>query len=214
MSANHSRFDRGWAQWGLLLGLALAAVGYLGPWVAHPTAALTLTGPDLGEFVKFLPAGAPSGRQLFYAPAVAVVVAVALVARRYPWLLRAPLVLLALPVSAQVLPPAWSVPVLLTAEFRAQTVALGMCWLLLLGHGWLGRLPRRWVGAGVALASLAAGVSATWVYLRIRPAIGAVYSASGALQPVGWGWFVCLAGLALLAGSGLAWCLRGEAAAP
>jgi hypothetical protein len=214
MSAIHRNFDQGWVRWGLLLGLALAAVGYLGPWVAHPTAALTLTGPDLGEFVKFLPQGAPSGRQLFYAPAVAVVVVAALVARRYPWSLRAPLVLLAVPVSAQVLPPAWSVPVLLTSEFRAQTVALVGCWLLLLAHGWLGRLPPRWVGAGAAVTSLAAGASAAWQYLRVRPAIGAVYSASGALQPVGWGWFVCLGGLALIAGSGLVLSLRGEAVAP
>lgn len=197
-----------------MLGLALAAVGYLGPWVAHPTAALTLTGPDLGEFVKFLPEGAPSGRQLFYAPAVAVVVAAALVARRYPWPVRAPLVLLAVPVSAQLLPPAWSVSVLLTSEFRAQTVALVVCWLLLVGHGWLGRLPHRWVGAGVALTSLAAGALVAWQYLRVRPAIGAVYSASGALPPVGWGGFVCLAGLALIAGSGLSWWLRGEVTAP
>ena len=56
----------------LILGLALAIVGYFGPWVDHKTAALVLTGQDMGEFVKFLPevrAGtAPMIREFFYLP--------------------------------------------------------------------------------------------------------------------------------------------------
>jgi hypothetical protein len=39
----------------LILDLALAILGYFGPWVDHKTAALVLTGQDMGEFVKFLP---------------------------------------------------------------------------------------------------------------------------------------------------------------
>ena len=33
----------------------LAIVGYLGPWVPHKTAALTVTGLELAEFAKFFP---------------------------------------------------------------------------------------------------------------------------------------------------------------
>jgi hypothetical protein len=200
--------NRGWARWTLLAGLVLAAAGYLGPWVAHPTAALTLSGPDLGEFVKFLPEGAPQGRQFFYAPAAAVAVAGALVAAVYPWGIRLPLLFLALLMSVQLLPPAWSVPALLSSEFRAQAIALGGCWLLLAAHGWLGRLSPRWIGAGLALTSAVAGALAAWQVARVRPAIAAVYSASGALQPVGWGLILCLAGLGLVAGVGLAMALQ------
>ncbi len=189
----------------MLAGLILAAVGYLGPWVAHPTAALILTGPDLGEFVKFLPGGAPPGRQLFYSPAGAVAVLVALFAGRYPWMIRAPLILLGLLMSLQLLPPAWNLTALWSSEFRVQTLALAACWILLAAHGWLIRLSRRWIGVGAALVSLAAGALATWQYVRLRPAVGAVYSTSGAYQPVGWGMIVCLTGLALTAGAGLVW---------
>ena len=95
----------------LPLGWALAAVGYFGPWIAHPTAALTLSGVDMGEFVKFLPGvldgSLPVTRQFFYLPPWTVAVTVALLAGsrrlRYPWPLQLAFVLLALPVSLQLL---------------------------------------------------------------------------------------------------------------
>lgn len=203
MSVLRGSDAQSWARWAMLVGLVLAAVGYLGPWVAHPTAGLTLTGPDLGEFVKFLPGGAPPGRQLFYAPAVAVALLVALYAQRYPWVVRAPLLLVGLLMSLQLLPPAWNLAVLRSSELRAQTLALAACWILLAAHAWLGRVPRRWSGVGATLASLAAGILITWQYLRLRPAVGAVYSASAAYLPVGWGVVLCLTGLVAAAGAGL-----------
>ena len=58
----------------LPLGWLLAAIGYYGPWIAHATAALTLSGADMAEFVKFLPAVQDGtlavARQLFYLPPV------------------------------------------------------------------------------------------------------------------------------------------------
>ncbi len=65
----------------LPFGWMLATVGYYGPWIVHKTAALTLTGSDMGEFVKFLP-GVLDGslrvmRQLFYLPPMAVALGVA-----------------------------------------------------------------------------------------------------------------------------------------
>jgi hypothetical protein len=190
------------ARWVILLGVILAAVGYFGPWVAHPTAALTLTGPDLGEFVKFLPQGAPGWRQLFYAPVIAVVATIALLARSYPWLVRGPLL------------PAWNVPALRTTEFRVQTVALLGCWALLLGHEWLGRLPRKVLGGVVALIAVAAAVVVVWQYAETRLAIGQVYSANAAPPAVGWGLPVCLVGLALLVAGGWLWLYLGEVALP
>ena len=188
----------------LPVGWALAAVGYFGPWISHATSALTLSGVDVGEFVKFLPQVMDGSlgvvRQVFYAPPFAVVVSIAFLIGsqrlRYPWLVRIPALVLAIAVSLQLLPPAWSPASLATPEFRAQTIALLLCWLLLAGFWLLGRLPG-WiaglVSAGLSLAS--AGLS-TWQFLVVKPAIDGVYRVSPAS---GWGFWVCEAGLVLLA---------------
>ena len=198
----------------LPLGWLLATVGYFGPWIAHETAALTLSGVDLGEFVKFLPVGESVRvvRQLFYLPPLAVVVSIALLigSRRlgFPWLLRLLLLLLAVPVSQQLLPPAWSPGSLLTAEFRLQTLALAACWLLLAGFWLLGRLPPRLAGVLSAALALAATILPAWQFLTIKPAIDAVY---GTPPAAGWGFFVCLAGLVAVAAAGIVLVLRGQA---
>ena len=66
----------------LLLGLALVLVGHFGPWVAHKTAALTVTGFELAEFAKFFPqvqgGTVPMRRELFYLPFVTALVLLAL----------------------------------------------------------------------------------------------------------------------------------------
>ena len=41
--------------WSLLVLLALGLAAYWLPWIDHRSAALKLSGQDLGEFVKFLP---------------------------------------------------------------------------------------------------------------------------------------------------------------
>ncbi len=187
----------------LPLGWLLAAIGYYGPWIAHKTAALTLCGVDMGEFVKFLPevqsGSLPVSRQLFYLPPLVVVVSVALLAAarrlRFPWLLRGVMLVLAVPVSLQLLPPAWSPASLMSTEFRLQTVALGICWLLLAGSWLLGRLPSTLLGGlSAALALLAGGLS-TWQFLVVKPAIDLLYGQPPAL---GWGFFLCQLGLAIL----------------
>ena len=50
-----------------LIGVALALVGVWGSWVPHRVAALTLSGWDLAEFVRFVP-GALVPHELFYLP--------------------------------------------------------------------------------------------------------------------------------------------------
>jgi hypothetical protein len=191
-------------RWLLPLGLAMAAVGYYGPWIAHVTAALTLSGVDMGEFIKFLP-GVLDGslhvvRQFYYLVPLAVVVNVALLAGsrqlRYPWPARLAIWILAWPVSLQLLPPAWSLASLATAEFRLQAVALGACWILLAAFWLLGRLPLSLTGPLSATLSLAAGAMSFWQFLLTKPAIDQVYRQPPA---VGWGFTLCLAGLAVMA---------------
>ena len=188
-------------RWILPIGWCLAAVGFLGPWVSHPTAALALTGVDMAEFAKFLP-GVLDGslkltRQWFYLPPFAITVSIALLigshSLHYSKLLRALGLLLAIPVSLQLLPPAWSPSSLMTAEFRAQTIALGISWLLLASF-WLGRrLPAWLLGSLGAALSVIALVLPMWQFLIAKPAIDEVY---GAPQGAGWGLLLCLTGLA------------------
>jgi hypothetical protein len=187
----------------LPLGWALAAIGYYGPWIDHATAALTLSGGDMAEFVKFLP-GALAGdldlvRQLFYLPPLAVVAGVAfLVASErlaYPWLLRILALLLCVPLSLQLLPPAWSPASLATPEFRLQAFALLLCWLMLAAFWLLSRLPAWLCGLLTTSLSLAGIVLPAWQMALAKPAIDAVYGSPPAL---GWGVFLCLAGLAIV----------------
>lgn len=182
----------------LLVGWLAASIGLYGPWIDHPTAALTLSGVDMGEFVKFLP-DLIVIRRLFYLPPFAIVVSVALLigSRRlgYPRLLQVLGLILAVLVSLQLLPPAWSPSSLLTAEFRVQTIALGICWLLLAGFWLLGRL-RAWVAGSLsAVLSLAALVLPTWQLWAAMPAINRVY---GTAPMVGWGFPLCMIGLSIV----------------
>jgi len=135
----------------LVFGLALAIVGYFGPWVDHKTAALVLTGQDMGEFVKFLPevrAGtAPMIREFFYLPpfAAALCLILLMASKRltYPLVVRAVMLLAVLGLAWAMLPPVWTPQLLVTAEFRKQTVAIAFCLLLLIIHPVLRYLPPR-----------------------------------------------------------------------
>ena len=187
----------------LLVGWLLAAVGYWGPWIAHATAGLTLSGVDMAEFVKFLP-GALDGslrivRQLFYLPPSVVVVTVALLIGsrrlRFPWFVQLVVLVLALPVSLQILPPAWSPATLRSPEFRLQTLALVTSWLLLATFWIWGRLPSWLTGSLTAVLALAAISLSLWQLWVVKPAIDAVY---GTPPPIGWGFYVCLVGLLIL----------------
>jgi len=188
----------------LPLSWILAVAGYCGPWIAHGTAALTLAGPDMGEFIKFLP-GVLNGslrvvRQLFYLPPVAVALSVSLLVGskplHYSWLLRVVALTLSLVASVQLLPPAWSPASLVTSEFRLQPVAMGVCWLALAGFWFLGRLPVRLSGLLSCGLAFMAGALSMWQFLASKRAIDVAYGAS---TEVGWGYLVCLAGLLAIA---------------
>jgi hypothetical protein len=202
--AERADWRLGMVRWILPIGWCLAAMGFLGPWVSHPTAALALTGVDMAEFVKFLP-GVLDGslkltRQWFYLPPFAITVSIALLigshSLHYSKLLRVLGLLLAVPVSLQLLPPAWSPVSLMTAEFRVQTIALGLSWLLLASSWLLRRLPSWLLGSLSAALALIALVLPVWQFLIARPAINEVY---GTPPGTGWGVFLCLTGVAITA---------------
>lgn len=199
----------------LPVGWTLAAIGFFGPWIAHDTSALTLSGVDMGEFVKFLPEALDSSlnvvRQMFYLPPFAVVVSVAFLAGSqrvsYPRWVCVLMIVLAVPISLQLLPPAWSPASLVTTEFRLQTIAMGLCWLLLATFWLLGRLPSWLTGALTAALSLAAAVLSTWQFLTVKSAIDRVYRTP---QAIGWGYFVCMAGLMVMAAMGVVLVLQAR----
>jgi hypothetical protein len=191
-------------RWALPVGWLLILLGYLGPWIAHATAALSLTGADMGEFVKFLPdvvAGTVSvSRQSFYLPPLLLVVSIALLANEprlaFPLWIRVPTMVAGIFASLQLLPPAWFPTGLLTPEFQLQTLAIGISWVLLASFWWLRRLPS-WLTAGTSALAAAAGFCLLlWQFLAIKASIDQVYS----VQPrIGWGFGVSLAGLAVVA---------------
>ncbi|MEA3459785.1 MAG: hypothetical protein U9R11_03775, partial [Chloroflexota bacterium] len=131
-----------------LLGIVLALIGYWGPWVAHQTAALVLSGLDMSEYVKFLAevkwGTEPMVREIFYLPPLAAALCLALLAANeradyFSWMRG--LMLVAAVALALVVLPAY--PFVLQApassEFRWQFAASILCLLLIGGY----RLYRR-----------------------------------------------------------------------
>jgi hypothetical protein len=126
---------------------------------------------------------------------------------RYPWLLRLLALVLAVPLSLQLLPPAWSVGSLISSEFRVQSIALGISWLLLAGFWFWGRLPASLTGGLSAILCLAAILLPAWQVFIVKPAVDAVY---GRVPPIGWGFFLCMTGLLLTAVGSLILAIRAE----
>ena len=191
----------------LVLGLVLAIVGYFGPWVDHKTAALVLTGQDMGEFVKFLPEvraeTAPMLREFFYLPpfaaALGLILLMASKRLAYPLVVRAVMLLAVLGLAWAMLPPVWTPQLLVTAEFRKQTVAIAFCLLLLIVHPVLRYLPLRLMALAImVLALLGAGLP-VWQFFSIREAVNRAY---GWPVQVGWGlWVTVLGFLIVMAGA-------------
>lgn len=191
----------------LVLGLALAIVGYFGPWVDHKTAALVLTGQDMGEFVKFLPevrvGTAPMIREFFYLPpfAAALCFILLMASKRsaYPLLVRAVMLLVVLGLAWAMLPPVWTPQLLVMAEFRKQTVAIAFCLLLLIIHPLLRYLPSRWMTVTMMGSALLGAGPPLWQFFAIREAVNRAY---GWPVQVGWGlWITVLGFLIVVAGA-------------
>lgn len=199
---------RRWLGW---VGLALAGLGYWGPWIWHASAALTLIGLDLGEFVKFLPS-VRSGqlalrREAFYLPAVALSLNLTLTAYRRDERLhgvgKVVASVLAIAVALAMLPPAWSPTTLRLPEFRIVVVLIAACLACaLIGPLW-GLLPRRLLGVIALALAVLASAGPLWQFCLALPAIRTAY---GRPLTIGWGPGVMAVGWLLFAISeGVQW---------
>lgn len=192
-----------------LIGVALALVGYWGPWVNHKTAALVLSGLDMAEFVKFLPgvrAGTePMIRELFYLPPLAAALCLALMGSnrywRYPLWVRTIMVIVAAVLAIIILPPyPFIFQALSSDEFRRQFLMGASC-LAIIGASLLyRRLPRAAAASLLIVVSLAGAIPALWQFLSIRSALDGVYG-----QPIhiGWGLWLTVVGFLIVAGVGV-----------
>lgn len=202
-------------RWALLASALIALAGYWGPWVDHPAAGLVIIGLDLGEFVKFLPQ-VRSGqltlwREGFYLPLFAVSMTLSLFAFRrepaYHWLVQGGMVGVAIVSSLNMLPPAWSPPLLQTPEFRTQSIAIGLCLAAALFSPFLALLPRLFVGVTCTILAGAAIWLPVSGFLATLEGIGGLYNRS--LTP-GWGMYTMIVGLAGMGASAFALSLAGK----
>ena len=175
--------------WLRLLGLIIIVTGYFGPWVAHETAALTVTGFELAHLTRLQGSPASLTPELFLTPLVAAAILLGLLANQPTNKL---LTLAAALLALAVLPP---YQFILDAQYRGQ-LALAAGGLLLVLLTPLARwLPRRAWTVLVALVALAGAIPALWQFALLRPLIVALYNRPLGL---GWGLVTCTAGFALL----------------
>ena len=189
------------------LALLSLAFGYWGRWVAHAAAGLNILGVDLPEYVKFVPEARygviPINRLVFFAPPVALALGLILFAsqkRSLPLGLRALAGVLALPVALSMLPPAWTPGLLMTPEFRAQTLAImALFTAAFLIPLWKLLLPD-WLRGGLFILLGLLPIPALSAFFRLMPALAKLYHHP--LQP-GPGLYWLIAGMALMAVTGV-----------
>jgi len=178
-------------------------VGFLGPWIPHKTAALTVTGLELAEFAKFFPqvqgGVVPVIRCLFLTPvtAAAILLGLAVSAIAVRPVTRLTGAGLGLLLALVALPP---YGFYLAAEYRGHLIlaAAGALSVLLTlpSH----RLPRRAWGICVMVLALAGIAPALYQFALLRLLVVALY---GAPLGLGWGLVACVVGFALLLLSGV-----------
>jgi hypothetical protein len=196
-----------------LLFVTLAALAYWGPWVEHDTAALKLSGQDMGEFVKFIPEISARQvrfpRQLFYLPPfVCAICMVLLAANRhlvYPRWLRMGMLGLALLLLPGLLPPVWSHPKeWFTAEYRLQGIALALGAMTILAHGLFRNVLPPTLALILGVLALTGLVPVQWAFWAIKPRVWAVYDTP--TIRLGWGlWLGIAAWVGLAISSAATW---------
>jgi len=185
------------------VGSVLIVVGFFGPWVAHKTAALTVTGYELSEFAKFFPevrSGAvPVRRALFVSPLLAGLVSLALVINRSDGGLPLRLVITALTalLGLVALPPLQAI---LEPQYRLQLIVVAGGILPVLITPLARQVSERVLGAVTLLVALVGAVPALWQVILLRPLVGALYER--VIWP-GWGFITCMVGFVILLVAGL-----------
>jgi hypothetical protein len=186
-----------------MVACALIVAGYFGPWVAHKTAALTVTGYELSEFAKFFPqvqgGVVPVRRALFVVPLLTASVALALTAQRSTTrpIPRRGATAFAVLLCLFELPPYQS---FLAPAYRLQLVLVGVGILLTLLTPLARQISERVRGALFLILALTGACSALWQSGGLHPLVVDLYG-----TPVwpGWGVVTCVVGLLVLLFVGL-----------
>jgi hypothetical protein len=183
-------------RFGLPVVTALLLVGHFAPWVAHKTAALTLSAHELAVFTHFTPGAGIFLNQWFDLPIWAVALLGAILAGLIGWwvnrmiagLVCVGLASLGLPGYPEVL-TAYKVPDYQLQFYISLIVMLAVVVLTL---SRVGRQPalRVWVAATLPLVSIVPLVG----YLMVKPAIETLYNDPLGL---GLGWWLTLLGALL-----------------
>jgi hypothetical protein len=187
----------------------LLVIGFFGPWVAHPTAALTVTGYELSEFAKFFPqvqgGVVPVKRGLFVTPLLAGALSLALVVHRSS---KSALVRLAATGLAAFLPLVALPPfqALFESQYRTQLGLVAGACLLSLPTPLVRQLSERVRGIFLLLVAVMGAVPALWQALLLRPLVAGLYGTP--IRP-GWGFIVCAFGFLTLVIAGLRSIVRG-----
>ena len=182
--------------WLLSLGLLLTGIGgaFL-PWIWRAGVALQLTAPGLAEFVKFLPevrSGQVQIERLFFMlPLFLAMLALPLFATnqslRLPMWLRWLMRLAVIPLALASLSPVWTPAILVSPEFRLQTLLAATVVSLAVIAPLFKRLPLRILIILLIVGDLAALPLPLWQFNLIQAGVGAAYH-----QPVSLGWGWCL----------------------
>jgi hypothetical protein len=181
----------------------LIVVGFFGPWAAHKTAALTVTGYELSEFAKFFPQVqggiVPVERALFVLPLLVGLISLALVVQRLSArpLLRFAATALAALLGLFVLPPYQS---FLEPEYRLQLLLVAIGLLMILFTPLVRQVSERVRGVLFLLLGLGAAIFTSWQVGLLRPLVVELY---GAPVLPGWGFVVSAIGFLLLLFVGL-----------
>ncbi len=190
-----------------IAALTALALAYWGRWIAHPVAGLNILGVDLPEYVKFVPevryGVIPVQRLVFLGPPVALSLGLILLASMrasLPRSLRLLAGVLAGPVALSMLPPAWTPGVLMTAEFRTQTLLImALLLAIFLIPLWRLVLPD-WVRGVLFILLALLNIPALRAFYAILPALETLYH--HALRP-GPGVFFLGVGMGLMMLTGL-----------
>ena len=189
------------AAWILSVGLLLTGLGGgFAPWVYKEGVALQLTALGLAEFVKFLPEvrlGQVQVQRLYFLlPLFVASLALPLIAINRQLMLpgwwRVLLRLAVVPLALASLSPVWTPTVLVSVEFRLQTVLAAGAMALLVISPLLKKLPVKLLAVLFCISGVVTIALPLWQFGLVRAGIEEAYH-----EPIllGWGWWLMLVGI-------------------